>query len=196
MQTRDSPDTVKAGIPSEMGMRILGKGGIALSPDDQHILYLIRDAIASCNDNLDKRRFNDAAHDLYEFIWHQFCDWYVEYSKSVLYEAQQDRREHVLRVAHFVFSNVLRLLHPFMPFITEELWLAMGYGSAGGTISAAPWPAAVDDQHLADCGISRATVVYVDDKYDLIRSGRALRADYTIQPQPRYIYELHDGIET
>ncbi|MEI6971103.1 MAG: valine--tRNA ligase [bacterium] len=188
MQTKDSPAMVSAGIPSAEGLAVLLRDGIALSPDDQHILYLLRDAIAACDDNLDKCRFNDAAHVLYEFVWHQFCDWYVEYSKSVLYEAQQDRREHVLRVMHFVFSNVLRLLHPFMPFMTEELWLAMGYGVEGGTISAAPWPTLPDNATLAGYGVNKATVAYVDDKYDLIRVGRALRSDYTIQPSRKIAY--------
>jgi len=59
---------------------------------------------------------------------HQFCDWYVEYSKDVLYGDDPARRAQALKVMRYVFSNSLRLLHPLMPFITEELWHAMQFG--------------------------------------------------------------------
>jgi valyl-tRNA synthetase len=188
MQSKDLPDTVKAGIPSKEGMGIFRAGAIALSPDDQYVLHSLRDTITACNTNLDRHRFNDAAHVLYEFVWHQYCDWYVEYSKSILYEKDLVRREHVLRVTHFVFSSALRLLHPFMPFVTEELWHAMGYGEENETISMAPWPVADDDEQLFRCGIHLQTVEYVGDKYDLIRAGRALRSDYSILPSRKIVY--------
>src|SRR3989339_1507589 len=62
-----------------------------LSPDDRHILARLNEAIAGCMDNLDKCRFNDVAHVLYEFVWHQYCDWYVECSKDTLYGSDMAR---------------------------------------------------------------------------------------------------------
>jgi valyl-tRNA synthetase len=181
-----------------------GQGGIAggkreatgefnaalLSADDQHILAKLHLAAESCTENLRRFRFNDAAHDLYEFVWHQYCDWYVEYSKDVLYGQDAGRRAEVLKVMHYVLSNSLRLLHPFMPFLTEELWHGMGYGAEGETILNAAWPKAKAEADLAKWGIAPARVAYVDARHELIRSGRMLRADCGIAPGQRIDYIL------
>jgi valyl-tRNA synthetase len=72
--------------------------------------------------NLDGYRFNDAANQIYQFLWHEFCDWYLEMSKPALYnEASSDRSE-VVDCLYTVLEKVLQLLHPFTPFVTEELW--------------------------------------------------------------------------
>ena len=153
-----------------------------LSTDDRHILARLQQAIADCEAGLDKFRFNDAAHVLYEFVWHQFCDWYVEYAKSVLYGADAARREQVLRVMHFVFEQALRLLHPLMPFVTEELWHEMGYGAPAEFLLGATWPTVRGSAELKAWGVDRDVLAYVDAKHDLIRDGRTLRADYGIGP--------------
>jgi valyl-tRNA synthetase len=159
-----------------------------LRADDKHILARLQEAIAACTANLESCRFNDAAHDLYEFVWHQFCDWYVEFAKEDLYGQDTARREQVLRLMHYVFGASLRLLHPMMPFITEELWHAMGYGAAEDSIMLAPWPKAVGDEVLRRWGVSPDWVAYVEDKHDLIRAGRTLRADYGIAPSVKVKY--------
>ncbi len=147
-----------------------------LSADDLHILAKLDQAMTACSENLSRFRFNDAAHDLYEFIWHQFCDWYVEYSKDVLYGTDAARKAQVLGLMHRVFSASLRLLHPFMPFLTEELWHGMGYGAADASIMTAPWPVPLG------LGGDAETVAYVDARHELIRSGRMLRADCGLPP--------------
>ncbi|TFH16050.1 MAG: valine--tRNA ligase [Lentisphaerales bacterium] len=151
-----------------------------LSPDDQYILAGLHRSIAACNDNLERCRFNDVARVLYEFLWHQYCDWYVEYSKSVLYGDDPAARNRVLRVMHHVFSSAVKLLHPIMPFVTEELWHEMGYAKSDESISRASWPAEKAEEDDAEWGISRATVTYVANKYDLVRVGRTLMADYNV----------------
>ena len=153
-----------------------------LRADDLHILAKLQETIASCTSNLESYRFNDAAHDLYEFVWHQFCDWYVEYSKEDLYGQDPRRREQVLRLMHYVFSSALRLLHPMMPFVTEELWHAMGYGLATQSIMTAPWPQAASAGVMQQWGVTPEWVDYVEEKHDLIRVARTLRADYGIVP--------------
>jgi valyl-tRNA synthetase len=159
-----------------------------LSSDDKHILARLREAITGCNDCLEKYRFNDAAHVLYEFVWHQYCDWYVEYSKDILYGSDTVRRENILKIMNYVFSNALRLLHPMMPFVTEELWHEMGYGGADETIMTAKWPTAPAKAVLDKWKIDSGTVSYVDDKHDLIRVGRTLKADYEIPPGKKVDY--------
>ena len=158
-----------------------------LSADDQHILARLHECIAACTENLERFRFNDYAKALYEFLWHQFCDWYVEYSKQVFYGNDEGRKQDVLNVMHHVFSNALRLLHPLMPFLTEELWHGMGYNKSNETIMLAPWPKAVEWRTL---GIDRAVVDYVDARHELIRIARTLRADSGIAPAQKVDYVL------
>jgi valyl-tRNA synthetase len=167
---------------------LTGLDAALLSADDQHILAMLQRTTAVCTENLRRYRFNDAAHDLYEFVWHQFCDWYVEYSKDVLYGADGPRRRQVLGVMRQVLDASLRLLHPFMPFVTEELWTATGDGRAGDTIMLAAWPEALPADALAAAGIREEAVRYVDGKHDLIRAGRTLRADYGIAPAAKVAY--------
>jgi len=154
----------------------------ALAADDHHLLAKLRAAIAACDENLERFRFNDYAKTLYDFLWHQFCDWYVEYAKPVLYGADERRRAEVLKVMHFVFARALRLLHPLMPFLTEELWHGMGYATTHPFIMRAPWPEAPDAAAMREWGVARTAVEYVDAKHELIRIGRTLRADYNIAP--------------
>ena len=163
-------------------------GETTLSPDDQYILHNLHQTIEICNANLERFRFNDYAHAVYEFVWHQYCDRYVENSKAILYGDDPARREHALVVMHHIFSSALRLLHPIMPFVTEELWHAMGYGEESETIARAAWPVVMEEEELSAWGIDPKTVGNVADKYDLVRVGRTLRADYGLQPSRKLDY--------
>jgi valyl-tRNA synthetase len=176
------------GVPAGEWSESLELDAGLLGPDDKHILMRLNEAIDGCTDNLGKYRFNDAAHALYEFIWHQYCDWYVEYAKPILNGEDEPRRQQVLRIMHYCFSNAIRLLHPMMPFVTEELWHAMGYAGTHETIMRAPWPSALTDGVLAEAKIEADAVNYVDAKHDLIRVGRQLRADYGIAPGKKIDY--------
>jgi valyl-tRNA synthetase len=72
--------------------------------------------------NLDGYRFNDAANNIYQFLWHEFCDWYLEMSKPSLYNEGNPERSEIVNCLYTVLERVLQLLHPFTPFVTEELW--------------------------------------------------------------------------
>lgn len=74
------------------------------------------------NNYFTKYRFNDAANSAYQFVWHEFCDWYIELSKSVLYQENSEEKASVINCLFFVLEKTLLLLHPFMPFVTEEIW--------------------------------------------------------------------------
>ncbi len=157
------------------------------SADDWHIVAKVEDAAKAAQDCLERYRFNDYALAIYEFLWHEFCDWYVEYAKDVLYGTDEARRAEVLRIMHHVFSKALRLLHPLMPFLTEELWHGMGYGLEGETIMTAAWPKA---DNLTLRGMAQPYVEYVDLKHDLIRLGRQLRADYEVPPGEKMVFAI------
>lgn len=98
--------------------------------DDKQILQALNQTINKVTEALDQFRFHDGADALYEFIWHQFADIYIESSKK--------RREEAQPILEYVFRTCLELLHPFMPFITEELWQKLPH--EGKSIMITPWP--------------------------------------------------------
>jgi valyl-tRNA synthetase len=114
----------------------------SLGTVERWILSRLNDATKGVNRNLSMYRFDEAAGTLHHFFWHEFCDWYIEMVKPVLLGRQgTDRqREQAKRVLLEVLDRSLRLLHPFMPFVTEEIWQAMPH--VGETITTSPWPKA------------------------------------------------------
>ncbi len=119
------------------------KGGCKLnedvpfSPAERWILSRLNAACREVNEALEQFKFNDAASAVYKFIWNEYCDWFIELSKSSLYKegAQKSTTQNVL--VH-VLESSLRLLHPFMPFITEEIWQKLP--KEGESIMIAPFP--------------------------------------------------------
>ncbi len=165
----------------------LGVDAGELSPDDVHLLVKLDRAIADCNDNLAKFRLNDCAKTLYEFLWHQFCDWYVEYSKAALNGPDAKRRTAVLRVMHYVFSRAVRLVQPLMPHLAEELWHSMGYNTKWESVMAAEWPT-VSGEWNQDRFVKAAE--YVDAKHEAITLTRALTAEFSIPPSQKMKYAI------
>lgn len=161
-----------------------------LSDDDRHLLASCQHAIAAVTESLEKYRFQDAALSLYELIWSQFCDWYLEYAKADLYGTDDSRRRQVIQIMGDVFGKAIRLLHPFMPFLTEELWHQMGYGTEEESIMLAPWPSAYRDDENAVWGLSESVRQYVDSKREMITAGRALRSDCNIPPSQDIAYVI------
>lgn len=106
------------------------------------ILSRFYSMLGSLNKALDNYRFNDAAGILYEFIWHEFCDWYLELIKPDLVSGPQQsvsgQNKNTQIVLYKVLEKALRCLHPFMPFITEEIWQKLNKPS--GSIMIQPWP--------------------------------------------------------
>ncbi len=176
MQMNATSDT--ALDPEQINLRAM-----SLSPDDQHILAKLSEAVEKTNEALKRHRFNDAALAMYDFMWHHYCDWYVEYSKGIFRGDDEPRKREVEQVMHYVFSSALRLLHPFIPFITEELWHGMGYNVSSDSIQSAPWPKALTEDDLTELGVTAQMVEYVDAKHDVIRTGRTLRSDYNLTPR-------------
>jgi valyl-tRNA synthetase len=166
-----------------------------LTDDDRHLLAKLDATVAAVTGNLERLRFQDCARDLYDFLWSTYCDWYLEYAKSDLAGDDDARREQVLRLMTHLFSKGLRLLHPFMPFLTEELWHAMGYATASESIMRAEWPAPFTAGEVAAWGLQPAVTDYIEAKHELISAGRALRAEYGISPtlRIRYVVVANDA---
>jgi valyl-tRNA synthetase len=107
--------------------------------EDRWILSRVNRTAAEVALAIEEYRFNDAASLVYQFTWHEFCDWYLELIKPFLYGDDQARRAATRATLREVFGRVLVLLHPFMPFVTEELWHKLP--GAEGSIMKAVWPA-------------------------------------------------------
>ncbi|XSG82704.1 MAG: valine--tRNA ligase [Methyloligella sp. ZOD6] len=96
-------------------------------------------AAARVTEALENFRFNDAAGAIYHFLWHIFCDWYLELIKPVLMGDDEEAKRETRAMAGFVLDRALKLLHPFMPFVTEELWAKLGEGRER-VLMLSPWP--------------------------------------------------------
>ena len=110
----------------------------ALALEDKWILSKYNTLVAEVTDNLDKFELGLAVQKLYDFIWDVFCDWYIEICKARLNGEDKKAKDTARSVLVYVFTNTLKLLHPFMPFITEEVWLSMPH--SGESIMISEWP--------------------------------------------------------
>jgi len=111
---------------------------------DAWILSRTGALIKNVEDDLKNYYFDRAAGDLYQFVWHEFCDWYLELIKPVLYGEDQQERAGTQAVLAQVLSVILRLLHPIMPFVTEEIWQKLP--GTSGSIMVAPFPTSESDR--------------------------------------------------
>jgi valyl-tRNA synthetase len=105
---------------------------------DRWILARLNQAVADVTRSLDEYRFNDGAQAVYHFIWHELCDWYLELSKGYLYHGETSRRTLTQKTLVYVLDQALKLLHPYMPFITEEIWHHLPH--TGESIMVAEYP--------------------------------------------------------
>ena len=142
---------------------------VRLSLADRWILSRLQNTADTVASALDQYRFDQACQALYEFIWNEYCDWYLELSKPVLWDdaAAPELQRGTRRTLITVMETWLRLLHPFMPFITEEIWqrAAPFAGVNGPSIMLQPWPvsdpAAVDSAASAEIEWLKAVIVGV-----------------------------------
>jgi valyl-tRNA synthetase len=151
----------------------------ALNLPDRWILSRLGRVVHSVEEALDAYRFNDAAGALYKFVWHEFCDWYLEAVKPVLYaEENETDRLSTLSVLYRVLHDTLILLHPFMPFVTEEIWHKLP--GTQGSIMRAPFPSSA-----VDFKISRANTQaesQMDSIIGVITAIRNIRGEMNIPP--------------
>jgi len=167
-----------------------------LSSDDKWILLKLDAAIREVTIALNEYKFSDATAALYRFFWSEYCDWYVEASKAVFFGADEKRKANTLAVIDFVLSHTVRMFHPFLPFITEELWHGMGYATdmpenqGGKTIMFAPWPMPLDDDFKGHYGLDECYLKIAGAKYELVSQGRNLRREANISTAKKIRYVL------
>jgi valyl-tRNA synthetase len=146
------------------------------SPADRWITIRLNRCIHTVDQDLKAYRFDEAANHLYQFIWHEFCDWYIELAKPGLAPDAPDQERAATRATMVAtLEMMLRLLHPFMPFITEEIWQKLPH--AGETIVLAPYP---DDAPIS--AEDQVLEGIMDDIMTIITAIRATRSDLNIPP--------------
>ena len=151
-----------------------------LRTDDQWIIARLNQVVSNVTDGLKNFRFNDICKQLYDFIWSEFCDWYLKSCKPVFRDAEPQFKTSVLRVFDYCLGTFLRLLHPVMPFVTDELYHQMGFASEEDSIMLSQWPTSLTEEVLERLGIQADTVPMAESKFELIRATRAIRATYQI----------------
>ena len=157
-----------------------------LTLDDKWILLKLDAVIRELATAFADYKFSDATAALYRFFWSEYCDWYVEASKAVFFGNDFTRKANTLAVIDFVLSHTVRLFHPFLPFITEELWHGMGYSAdmpenqGGETIMFAPWPKPLDDDFRSHYGLSEEVNRDITGRQKLVIEIRNIRAQYGI----------------
>jgi valyl-tRNA synthetase len=167
-----------------------------LSSDDKWILLRLDAAIRDITKALASYNFSTAVQALYGIFWGDFCDWYLEAAKAPLQSGDTAAKANTVAVLDFVLSHMLRLFHPFLPFITEELWHGMGYSQdmpenqGGKTIMFAPWPKPLSDDEKAHYGLTDADLAFAEQKQELVTQGRNLRREANIPGNKRVKFVL------
>ncbi len=153
------------------------EGALEYTLADRWILSALSGLIATVDEYCEAYNFSEACRALYEFFWSDFCDWYVELSKLRLYGDDEAGKRTAQYVLWTVLEQALRLLHPFMPFITEEIWQRLPH--EGESITVAPWPRPRPDARDAraeeDMGALR----------EVITCMRRLRSEMGVRPDAR-----------
>ncbi|MFE6167725.1 valine--tRNA ligase [Viridibacillus arvi] len=144
---------------------LTGKKSVA----DQWILTRLNETIEQVTTLAEKFEFGEVGRQLYNFIWDDFCDWYIEMAKLPLYGEDEAAKKTTRSVLAYVLDNTMRLLHPFMPFITEEIWQNLPH--EGESITVAAWPT-VDETLTSQAQLDNMKLLM-----DIIRAVRNIRAE-------------------
>jgi valyl-tRNA synthetase len=178
-------DRIEPGLRPEEGR---GVRPSAIPLEDRWILSRFNRVTAEVNAALDTFRFHEAANRIYDFFWGEFCDWYLELIKPRLnFEEGADKAQARIACANLInlFDASLRLLHPVMPFITEEIWQAMYEGKPPlKSIALAPYPEA--DEKRFDLGAETEMAIL----QDLIVNVRNVRAELKVEPKVKVPIEV------
>jgi len=168
-------------------------GELALSAADHWILSRLAAATEEIEQAAESYRFDQIAQTIYEFIWNEYCDWYVELSKTTLNNA--DATDAELRATRHtllaVLEAALRMAHPIIPFITEEIWQTVAplAGKQGETIMLQPYP------HARDFSYNKAAVADIEWLQGFISGIRQIRGEMNIDPKKRLPVLLQNGTQ-
>ena len=144
---------------------------------DKWVLSNLNTLIAEVTENLEKYELGIAVQKVYDFLWDNYCDWYIELTKARLYSEDTTQKENALKVLVYVLDQTLRLLHPFMPFITEQIWQSIPH--QGDALIVADWPVYSDALNF------EAEEAQMESVMNAIRAIRNRRADMNVPPSKK-----------
>jgi valyl-tRNA synthetase len=135
-------------------------------------------------------QFNAVAQQLYDFVWGDFCDWFVEAGKTDIFGEDKARKQSTLATMDYILSAIIRLLHPFMPHLTEELWSLMGFGTGKNEfLDFAPLPQTMAlDESIQSKARVRAGAIY-----EMVEAGRNLRAEGRVPSNQKAKFALRSS---
>jgi len=172
LQSRMTPGFSIASAPQSFAAR---KNELSLI--DRWILARLNTTVGEINRALEEFRFHEASHQLYHFFWHELCDWYIEFVKPKIVDKERTGNDLSCDVLIFVFDQALRLLHPFMPFITEELWQRLP--NPGRSLAVQEFPQSRPE--LADAAAEK----HVESIIEVIVKIRDIRRQMNVEPARR-----------
>jgi valyl-tRNA synthetase len=143
-----------------------------LNTADQWILTRLQETVSQVTEQLETYHFNEAGRTLYEFVWDEFCDWYIEFAKLSLYGEDIEAKQTTRSILCYVLDQILRLLHPIMPFVTEEIWQNLQH--KGKSIMVADWPKSEKRYQFPEA------VEQMKLYMEIIRSVRNIRAEVNV----------------
>jgi len=151
---------------------------------DRWILARLRKTTITVNKAMEENHFDQAAMAIYHFFWDEFCDWYIELAKSSLYKSESAEQKHAAQATLVrTLDAALRLLHPFMPFITEEIWQKLPKpADSAESITIAPYPVA---EEMADAAAYEEDEQGMNNIQDLIKQARNIRGECGVEPSMR-----------
>ncbi len=153
------------------------EGEKSYKPEDRWILTKLSETIETVDRELTAYRFNDAAKAIYHFLWNEFADWYIEFSKQRLYKGTDEEKRTAAYVLTTVLRDALKVLHPIMPFLTEEIYQKLPNKDAE-SIVIAPWP-------CSTCWNFPEDAKLVEIVKEIIRGIRNIKAELNIPPSTR-----------
>jgi len=160
---------------------------LEFSQGDKWILHRLNETARILDETLNGYRYNESAMALYQFTWSEFCDWYLELSKQDLYNGTPERKQTAQYVLWYTLENLLRLLHPFIPFITEEIWQALPGTKTVPTIMQAPYPAPCDQRSFP------AAAADMEKVMEVIGGIRNIRGEMDVPPSKQIAVILSCG---
>ena len=144
---------------------------------DKWVLSKLNTLISEVTENMEHYELGIAVQKIYDFIWDTYCDWYIELTKARLYSEEADRKQTALQVLVYVLDQTLRLLHPFMPYITEEIWQSLPH--EGKALIVAKWP--VTSEALS----FKEEEAHMESVMNAIRAIRNRRAEMNVPPSKK-----------
>mgnify|MGYP004669984625 FL=1 len=144
---------------------------------DKWVLSKLNTLIAEVTDNMERYELGIAVQKIYDFIWDTYCDWYIELTKARLYSEDASRKNTAMQVLVYVLDQTLRLLHPFMPFITEEIWQSLPMRESA--LIVARWPEASEKLSF------KTEEAHMESVMNAIRAIRNRRAEMNVPPSKK-----------